>query len=52
MNWILFGIIAIAVIWVIGALRSPERAKAPNVLNNQGLPQGFTRADHRRNDEE
>jgi hypothetical protein len=48
---ILVGVLAFAAIWWLGSTGAGSK-RAPNVLNNQGLPRGYTREDHRRNDEE
>lgn len=52
MNWILFALVFLGVIYAVSLLWSPKRQKAVNRLNNQGLPRETTRADHRYNDEE
>ncbi|HYG60125.1 MAG TPA: hypothetical protein VD902_18820 [Symbiobacteriaceae bacterium] len=52
MNWILVGLVILAVVWAVGAMWAPASRKAPDVMNEEGLPGDFTRADHRRNDEE
>lgn len=51
MNWLLFGLLALAFIWWISTLWSPRR-RAPDRLNSEGLPRPYTRAGHRQNDEE
>lgn len=51
MNWLLFGLLAVAFIWWVGTLGA-RGERAPNRLNNQGLPRPYTREDHRYKDEE
>lgn len=51
MNWLLFGLLAVAFLWWVSAVRS-KGGRAPNRLNNQGLPRGYTREGHEQNDEE
>lgn len=53
MNWVLFALVFLGMLWAISLLWSPRRrVKAVNRLNNDGWPRGVTRDDHRRNDEE
>lgn len=51
MIWLMFAILFLVAFWGIGAMRTRGERARPR-LNNQGLPQGATRDDHRRNDEE
>jgi hypothetical protein len=57
-EWVVFALMFLAIVWAVGALwgrgvrRVAAPQRAPNRLNEQGLPRGVTRSDHRRNDEE
>lgn len=51
MIWLLFALLFLFIIWGIGTMKA-RGDRARNVLNRDGWPRPFDRADHRRNDEE